>query len=86
MCQFCTPANKTEELDYMSREIMSRPIDIGKLSGALRLELWYLRDREEDITDKLEIAIGALDGLDYIANETININYCPMCGKKLKEF
>ena len=82
MCKFCN----LDEFGYgdeITRKFMAKPIDVGDFEDVFQLEAWMMSDEPgKDV--KLQLCLTVTGTGDDLATLDIPINYCPMCGRKLK--
>ena len=69
MCEFCSNTNYLISEEYITEEGI-------KVFADLRFDTDY---------NQLEIKYGVLDNSGGEWSKSLNIKYCPICGKKLQE-
>lgn len=76
MCEYC---EMKDRLDNTMSSLDYKTIRFGNLVNLIHMDL-YMHKEEHVITCDLDNEYA-----DLIASVEIKINYCPMCGRKLRD-
>ncbi len=80
MCDFCKSIGLFGE-ENLTKPIEVESIDVGNLCDLLQLEAWLVTNND-GTNPKINLSL-VTRGPTNIAELTIPIQYCPICGKKL---
>lgn len=78
MCKYCN----FKDGEISDEELVFTSIGMGENSNLLGLEIFIFDDEENNPVMNVEL-YPVCGGDEPIISESIKINYCPICGRKL---